>query len=100
MPQEKVNLGLLLLEEVKTQSPGESWLGLDALHNLTENTNGSYNLKIILTDKNGTEFSATWDWIKVMVFKGKYAASDLVGGPSTRISAHIGTIPPKLLHAS
>ena len=51
------------LRRLKFNLPGESWLGLDALHNLTANAN--YTLKIILTDKNGTEFFAFWDWIKV-----------------------------------
>ena len=69
VPQEKARV---LLTEVETLFPtGESWLGLDALHNLTENTNNSYNLKIILTDRSGTIFFAIWDWIKVIVFKEK-----------------------------
>ena len=69
VPQEKARV---LLTEVETLFPtGESWLGLDALHNLTENTNNPYKLKVILTGKNGTEFFAFWDWIKVIVFKEK-----------------------------
>ena len=52
-------------------STGEVWIGLDALHNLTTNTNGSYKLKVILTGRGGKKYEAFYDWIKVSIIKYK-----------------------------
>ena len=56
--------GLLKEQFIQILIQGESWLGLDKLHNLTSQQ--SYKLKIIMTDFDGKEYVAVYDQFKVM----------------------------------
>jgi hypothetical protein len=44
-------------------TPGESWIGLDALHRLT--SAGSWSLHVILTDWDDKSYTAVYDRFKV-----------------------------------
>ena len=45
------------------KSPGEVWIGLDKLHQLT--SAGSYSLKITMTDYDGKKYMAVYEQFEV-----------------------------------
>merc|ERR1712025_941754 len=45
---------------------GEGWFGLEPLHKLTTETQGSYRLKVTLTSRDWKEYVGYWDWLKGM----------------------------------
>ena len=61
------NTSKISFEQLAKASPGESWLGLKKVHQLTSERD--YSLHVILTDFDGKSYSAVYNLFKVRTVK-------------------------------